>query len=412
MKKMKICMVGTGTPGVPPKGGGGLERVIYELTRALSKLGYEIVLIDTSCTEERDIDADLSFCNVIRVSHFNLVRFHSLPLKYLLHEFVRLISAISFALALIPSIGRLLLSNKYDVIHVHNRYTFLATKFAQILSRTDTPIIFTCHNGSLMKKHYPLWLRIYWIPEWVALRSATRITTMSKALKEAIVRFALLDEKAANRVDVIPNGVDTSSFYPRSSINNNKNVHIVCVSHIVRIKGQKYAIEAIKLLKQRGFKNIKLLLVGAVIDSDYYQELLQLIKTYNLEPNVTFMGRVPHCKIWQLLNDAFIAIWPSGRDQGMPLTVLEYLACGKPVLVRKALQLEEVLPEGVVMYFSDVEELADKIAQLLGNDSLRTTLQKNARTFVESRYDWLKIASMMAETYYRALQGANCFGSR
>jgi glycosyltransferase involved in cell wall biosynthesis len=62
------------------------------------------------------------------------------------------------------------------------------------------------------------------------------------------------------------------------------------------------------------------------------------------------------------------------------------------------------------MYFSDVEELADKIAQLLENDSLRITLQKNARAFVESRYDWLKIASVMVKTYYRALHGTNCFG--
>jgi len=169
MNRLKICMVATGTPGVPPKGGGGLERAIYELIKALSRLGHDVTLIDTTSIKERDLEADLSFCRVVRVRHLNLVRLHSLPLRYLLHEFVRQISLVSYALSLIPLMIRLS-SCTYDIIHVHNRYTFLATRLAQILSGVHVPIIFTCHNGSLLKKRYPLWLRIYWIPEWIALK--------------------------------------------------------------------------------------------------------------------------------------------------------------------------------------------------------------------------------------------------
>lgn len=395
-------MVATGTPGVPPRGGGGLERVIYELTRALSKLGHTVTLVDTASIEERDLETDFSFCKVVRVRHLNLVGLHSLPLRYLLHELVRQISLIFYAVALVPLMIHLS-SCKYDIIHVHNRYTFLATKLAQILSGVHTPIIFTCHNGSLLKKRYPLWLRIYWIPEWITLRSATRITTMSKALKEAIVRFALLDGKAVSKIDVIPNGVDTSIFHPHPSKNHNKNIIIVCVSHIVRIKGQRYAIEAIKLLRQEGLSNVKLLLAGAVIDSAYYQELLHLIKMHDLERNVKFLGEILHYKIAQLLNDAAIAIWPSGVEQGMPLTILEYLASGKPVLARRSPQLEETLPEGVVVYFNSIRDLAQKIKHILEDGSLREELQKKGRGFVETNYDWTKIAQMMEAAYHRVL---------
>jgi len=401
--RLRILMVATGTPGIPPKGGGGLERVIYEFTRSLSKLGHRVTLVDTASSEERDLRADLSFCTVVMVHHPNLTRLHSLPFTYLVHELVHQFSLVFYAVAIIPSLTKLLLSNEYDIIHTHGRYTFIATKFAQFLSGTNLPIILTCHNGSLMKKRYPLWLKIYWVPEWVALRLANRITTMSKALKGAITRFALLDKNAASKIDVIPNGVDVSVFKQRSPRNYSGDIRIVCVSHIVRIKGQKYSIESIKLLRQKGFSNVELLLAGAVIDFDYYKELINLVRVYNLEQKVKFLGEVPHYKIAQLLRDADIAIWPSGVEQGMPLSILEYLASGKPVLCRRSPQLEEILPEGVVVYFDSMVELVQKIMNLLEDESLREELQKRGRDFVESNYDWTKIAKMVEVTYRKTI---------
>lgn len=290
-------MVATGTPGIPPKGGGGLERVIYEPTKALSKLGHGVTLIDTASIEERDLEADLSFCEVIRVRHLNLVKLHSLPFKYLLHEFVRQISLVFYALALIPTMTRSCCSCKYDIIHVHNRYSYILQA-----------------HGSLPR--IGAWRKLKWFYNtlfgYKLLRGASRVIALSRVEAEQYRRMGVPEEKIA----IIPNGIDLSeyaslppegSFKKKFGIKEKEKI-VLYLGRIHKIKGIDILVKAFANVIKK-LDSVRLVVVGP--DDGYLSELQALIKALRIEDNVLITGPLYGWDKLKAYVDADVYVLPS-----------------------------------------------------------------------------------------------------
>ncbi len=131
---------------------------------------------------------------------------------------------------------------------------------------------------------------------------------------------------------LIPLGIDTAFFSPElfPHIKDLRDIFkIITVANLVPVKGVEVLIKAIASLNDR---SIKLMVLGDD-KSDYGNSLKSLVKEFNLEEQVMFLGKKPDVRPY--IADADLYVIPTlneGRKEGMPMALLEAMSMGIPVL--------------------------------------------------------------------------------
>jgi glycosyltransferase involved in cell wall biosynthesis len=130
-----------------------------------------------------------------------------------------------------------------------------------------------------------------------------------------------------NKTTFIPHGVNTDLFFPMESAKEEgSNFNICCVGNINNNKNQGFIVDALKDLPAK----IHLNLYGKV-DPSYIKKLDIKITNSGLKDRIHFKGFVENKNLPKVLNEHDIFILASVRE-GLPVSILEALACGLPVL--------------------------------------------------------------------------------
>jgi glycosyltransferase involved in cell wall biosynthesis len=129
-------------------------------------------------------------------------------------------------------------------------------------------------------------------------------------------------------IRVFPLGVDCETFQPKATKNTGPN--LLYVGRIVEWKRIHLAIEAIKLLKENGFPNANLRIIGPVSSEDYYISLKNMISEAHLEKNVEFLGHKEHAELPLYFQEADLFTLPSDKET-FGMVMIEAMACGTPV---------------------------------------------------------------------------------
>ena len=128
-----------------------------------------------------------------------------------------------------------------------------------------------------------------------------------------------------------------------------KGYRLACVGRLFVIdKGQDMLLRILSQPKWRG-RNISIHFFGAGPDLDGLKEMAQLLKV----ENISFAGYTNDLKrIW---NDHHALILAS-RSEGLPLTIIEAMSLGRPVIATNAGGNGEVIQDGVTGFISEVSE--------------------------------------------------------
>lgn len=129
-----------------------------------------------------------------------------------------------------------------------------------------------------------------------------------------------------------------------------------------------------------------------------YDEVMELVKTLNLEQNTFFLGRVPDEDLLKLYVAARCCVHPAYYE-GFGLPPLEAMACGTPTIVSNVSSLPEVVGDAALLVDPrDVEEMAVAMHRILTDDDLHAELTEKglqrARVF-----SWEKAARRTLEVY-------------
>ncbi|MBW4495631.1 MAG: glycosyltransferase family 4 protein [Oscillatoria princeps RMCB-10] len=167
------------------------------------------------------------------------------------------------------------------------------------------------------------------------------------------------------------------------------------VGRITQRKGLKTLLEACSILKNQGYCNYTLLIVG---DGDQRPELEAFIKERNIEDRVTWAGWVDYGRLGAYFSQADVFVFPTYEDV-WGMVVPEAMVFGKPVLCSKGAAAAELIQEGENGYIFDPhnpKELAHVMGILLDNPELiasmgershqliaKTTPQTAAQAFAE-----------------------------
>lgn len=223
-------------------------------------------------------------------------------------------------------------------------------------------------------------------------RRADKVLVLTSELQ------SLLLEKGypSNKVAVIPNGVDTNVFTylsPKECSTNKKT--ILYVGGFEPEDGLDSLVKAIALLNKE--KDLSLILIGG---GGELPCLVELVKKLNLEQKVTFRRYIPHDTVPDFVKRSYVGVGPLRlspiNNYTIPTKILEYFACGKPVISSPV--SKDVLKDGFtgfVVKSVTPKNIAEKLLILLEDEKLAIQMGKNARGLVVEKFDWEKIMDQL-----------------
>jgi mannose/cellobiose epimerase-like protein (N-acyl-D-glucosamine 2-epimerase family)/glycosyltransferase involved in cell wall biosynthesis len=177
---------------------------------------------------------------------------------------------------------------------------------------------------------------------------------------------------------------------------------VAFVGRLVESKGIRTLVEAHRRLAERG-RDIRLKIAGTPDPANPTSIPPQEIEAWTRHANVAHLGFVKD--IAGLWASAHIAVLPSHRE-GMPLSLLEAAACGRPLIATDVPGCRDIARSGVNAFLvplDDTEALADAIDRLAGDAALRRRFGQASRELVENEFSSTRIGRDLVDLYRRLL---------
>jgi len=297
------------------------------------------------------------------------------------------------AVVLPPLIKRVYDVRPFDILRVHSvRFIGPAAFVARRRYRLDVPII--AHHHHLDAS----WLNP--IIERTVIEQSDRAITVSEFSRRQLIEKLGI---AAERIDVVPNGVD-ERFSPGVDSTGLRARHGL---------GQRRVVLFLGGLKTR--KNLPFLLdvwrrVASMRSSatlviagagSAAGELRRRARRLDLDDHVVFAGRVSEREKVAYYNLADIFVFPS-KLEGFGLAVGEAMSCGLPVVTSDRGALPELVLDGrggFVCRGDDVEDFTRRLMTLLDDPSMRGAFGSHNRRLVQERYRWPLAAARVHAIY-------------
>ena len=276
---------------------------------------------------------------------------------------------------------KLLKSRKFDIIHTHAYSAGTIGRMSAFLA--GVPVIIS-HNHSV----YDYYNRRYHFVEWFLSLITDRVVCVS----DIVNRFANETQRInARKLITIHNGIDSeyTVLEKRTSVLRKElgipvDHSVICtIAHMEEHKGIKYLLESASLLLQSR-NDVSFLVVG---EGRLKEKLKILCADLKIEENVVFAGE--RGDIPEILSLTDIFVLPSLRE-GLPLTILEAMACGKPVIATNVGGIPEVVKDGVsgiLISPKDPESLHSAMNELLGDREKMKKMGHNGKRVCSESFD-------------------------
>ena len=265
---------------------------------------------------------------------------------------------------------------KLNLNVVHTQHPLVIGKFAaSAAEKLGVPLFFTAHTN------YEQYLN-YYFPKGYFLASKFILNDIKNLVAKCQTVICpsaetqtRLQNHGVKNTTLMLNSIDTQVFSPIKKPKS-ENFRIIYVGRIEKEKNPLLLIDVARELKKRKFR-FEMLIVGT---GNLWAKLSQRISKLKLEDEVKLGGEVPNQVLPILYNSADIFFTPS-TSEVMPITILESLACGVPVVVLKNSNLESIITNNIngVVVSVKAGVIADEIIKLERDKKLLNKMSKNAR---------------------------------
>jgi phosphatidylinositol alpha-1,6-mannosyltransferase len=237
--------------------------------------------------------------------------------------------------------------------------------------------------------------------------STDTITYLGEYTRSRIA--SALTPEAAARMAQLPPGVDEKTFHPgsggeevRARLGLTDRPVVVCVSRLVRRKGQDTLIRALPRILAAEPDTV-LLIVGG---GPYEKDLRRLAHETGVASAVRFTGAVPWSELPAHYGAGDVFAMPcrtrrGGLDvEGLGIVYLEASATGLPVVAGDSGGAPDAVLDGEtgwVVRGGSAEETADRITVLLGDAELRRRMGERGREWVEEKWRWDLLAENLKD---------------
>jgi glycosyltransferase involved in cell wall biosynthesis len=286
---------------------------------------------------------------------------------------------------------RLMRRERPDIVHAHSSKAGVLARLAAALSRVPV-ILFTAH-GWAFKAEEGLRSRLYLYADRVVARLTTTVVCVSETeRREGLAAGTCLRDSTV----VIRNGVDTGLFAARTHAPVDRPL-LVSVGRLKEPKDFRTLLRAFALLRDVPF-DAKIVGDGpdrAVLESE--------IDRLGLRGRVELTGDRDDVPAILAAADCFVL---ASNSEGLPLSILEAMAAGLPVVASAVGGVHELVTDNVTGFLAsqgEPEALAAPLARLLRDPELRARLGAAARTDVGARFSVARVQDEHLALYRRML---------
>jgi len=360
---MKICLVAkTCDPRT-----GGIGRHIFELSNALMDRGHDVTVLTMKGNIPVGLEAEVVELGSRRINSTTFDPYLAVPkfYRYLCKH-----------------------GDDFDVVHAHeipSLSVYLARKRG-----LDAQFVYTVHGVAYELISRPVLkplAKILHFPERLAVKESDKIVAVSEHTKEETVEHYGINE---DKIEAIHNGVDTEKFYNSIDFEN----RLLYVGYLIERKGSDIVVDSFIDIANE-FSETDLVLVGKGRMSD---ELREKVISAGLEDRVSFRSDVSDEELRDLYSGS-VFVMPS-KYEGQGIVYVEAMSCGAPVIGCDNSAIPEMIEDGVNGYLVDrcVDSLSEAFTNILGDDSLRSSMGERSREKAKS-FDWSLIAARTEELY-------------
>ena len=301
--------------------------------------------------------------------------------------------------------------NRYDIVHdnqslsygiwaINKRLPTIATIHHPVT--VDRKIAIQSVSSTWEKMKQWRWYSFIGMQKRVA-RSLPRIITVSKSAKEDISRDFNIPAK---KFSTVPNGINTSLFYPISEIERENNRVIVTNSADTPLKGLFFLFQAVAELSKT--QDIQVTVVG---EPKKDGDIAKLVRKLGIGHCIRFTGRIDDREFVRQYARATVAVVPSVYE-GFGLPVGEAMACEVPVISTTGGALPEVVGNaGILVPPANSSALAKAIGELLANPLKAQDLGQAGYRRVQKHFTWQKAAEKTVNVYREVIDGHRRFRS-
>lgn len=389
--KMRVLLVNDFVEKV-----GGVEIYCYELKALLEKEGYDIKFIG---------------------GHYKKSR---------LRKFLSSLLSIKFYYAVKKEID----DYKPELVHIHSISANVSPLFLHAIKKHKLPIIMTLHGFShyicpqawmmykmreackfgfsvtcLKYRCHPrmnlLYRILFWTKVWLHRWMVKKYVNIFIAPCEILAEY-VRKSLAVENVVVIPHFIESRNWEQQEHKLDNKS--ILYIGRLSKEKGIEYLIKAMPLILAR-YPDARLHIVGEG-KKDELEKLTEQLGN-SAKSNIILHGYIGHERLGKIYNEACVFVLPSFCMETFPLTLIEAMCYGIPVITTNIGGQAELVKDGFNGYLVDPgnpPQLAEKIINILNNPELREELSKNAYASVQIFNSEAHIA-LIRQLYEFALVG-------
>ena len=377
-----------------PDSSGGTERAAWEVYRRLAAKGAVIRVITALPRGFRSYPAAPN------------LEVRSAPMAEL-QRWLRVQAAISPALFI--QVRRLIAGFRPDVLHANTLFFQTSAAAALIQARTRIPLVTTAQIAGLDLLPGPgrIAARVYErsVGQFILSRSR-KVVAVSDSVRHHLDELFV----DADRIVVVPNGVDLDRFHPRSAApsplssgqfpsptggGQSGGLRILFIGRLIANKGPHLFLQALLDLHRDGVPFAARFLGEGPMRRELEQRAAPLGSA------VEFRGQVQD--VAAELQGADLVVRPS-LTEGLPLAVLEAMASGVCVLASNIAGNRDVIDDGtngLLVAPNDPSALAMAIRRMITNPGVRQRMASAGHATAQ-RYSWDRVADAMERVLEQA----------
>ena len=354
----------------------------------------------------------------IHVPHFHVSRGKARETKLVVHE------ATKFALRgpllhytlnapfQYAVFRKIIKEEKIDVVVA--AHLFAGTAVIHAAKKHGVPVVFD------LKDWFPDSATAYYknrLLRWILRESVWRITKHNLDRSDVITTVSPSTvqrlENLGYRAKLITNGVNTDYFKPMDAEEGRRRLGLSDGCFIMGFVGsieRWYSLDEVvkafsEILHHR--QNLKLLIVGGSLFTDYEVQLKNLVRDLGIEDKVIFAGLVEYKELPKYISAMDVCLIPLSpplwRSLALPDKFFEYSACGKPILSTPIHDMMKIGGENLFIY-KDKKEFIEKVKHIMDNP--------RTYTIDMGEYSWKRKAKEFEELLEELIQKAPKQGPR
>jgi glycosyltransferase involved in cell wall biosynthesis len=389
---MKILKV---TGGYPPAfAQGGTATAAHSLMKALKRQGADVAVLTLNINGKERLEPSNGFVDYEGIPVW-YCRGAMLPVPYYSQEFSKVLSE---------------QIKDNDIVLLDSNWTGYGIWAGKICRGNKKPYIIYSHGCldpsrlkiSRFKKN--LWWRFF---DASLYNNANAVIALTKAEVDH-----LRNKDVRTPITVIPNGVEQDPDKEKACVEKLTEIrpelapgqYFLFLGRLDPIKGIDLLMKAYASLFHQIQDPLPRLVIAGPSHKDYMDQLRTLQKDLRLGDKVLFTGLVRGTGKWSLLKYAKAFILPS-LGEGLPMTALEALSIGTPVILSKSCYLPEVSEWTAGLEVEPrVDSIEEALKWIIENPEEHKKMAQKGIEMVEKVFTWEKVAQKTLDICRRVLK--------